>query len=208
MIERMVDLAADELGIDPAELRRRNYIPPSAMPFKTGLTFTYDCGEFEKNMDLALEIADVKGFKARKAQSRKSGKTARLRHVQHHRARRRRLDRRRRSALRPLRRGDDVLRLESARARATKPCSSNWSATGSASIPNEVQYVQGDTDEVFYGEGTGGSRSATMAGSAFHMASEKIVEQGARHRRASAQGRRDELNFAEGVFSTPRPTGR
>ena len=37
MIERMVDLAADELGIDPAELRRRNNIPPAAMPFKTGL---------------------------------------------------------------------------------------------------------------------------------------------------------------------------
>src|SRR5262249_31783243 len=49
VIERLVDIAADEIGIDPAELRRRNYIPPSAMPFKTGLTFTYDCGEFEKN---------------------------------------------------------------------------------------------------------------------------------------------------------------
>src|ERR1019366_7764630 len=74
VIERMVDLAADELGIDPAELRRRNYIPPSAMPFKTGLTFTYDSGEFEKNMDMALDLADVKGFKARKAQARKRGK--------------------------------------------------------------------------------------------------------------------------------------
>ena len=61
-------------SIDPAELRRRNYIPPSAMPFKTGLTFTYDSGEFEKNMDLALELADAKGFKARKAESHKRGK--------------------------------------------------------------------------------------------------------------------------------------
>src|ERR1019366_1244463 len=49
-------------------------IPPSAMPFKTGLTFTYDSGEFEKNMDLALELADFKGFKARKAQARKAGR--------------------------------------------------------------------------------------------------------------------------------------
>src|SRR6059058_3516371 len=47
VIERMVDLAADELGVDPAELRRKNYIAPEAMPFKTGLTFTYDCGDFE-----------------------------------------------------------------------------------------------------------------------------------------------------------------
>jgi len=66
VIERMVDLAAIEMGIDPAELRRRNYVPPAAMPFKTGLTFTYDSGEFEKNMDLAVELADRKGFKTRK----------------------------------------------------------------------------------------------------------------------------------------------
>ena len=50
--------------------------------------------------------------------------------------------------------------------------------------PSEAQYLQGDTDQLFYGEGTGGSRSATMAGSAFHMATEKIVDQGQEHRRA------------------------
>ena len=74
VIERMVDLAADELGMDPAELRRRNTIPPSAMPFKTSVTFTYDCGEFEKNMDLALQAADRKGFEARRASARNNGK--------------------------------------------------------------------------------------------------------------------------------------
>src|SRR5712672_4150626 len=74
VIERMVDLAADELGIDPAELRRRNYIPPSAMPFKTGLTFTYDSGEFEKSMDMALKLADVTGFAKRRAESKKHNK--------------------------------------------------------------------------------------------------------------------------------------
>ena len=74
VIERMVDLAAAEMKIDSAELRRRNYVPASAMPFKTGLTFTYDSGEFEKNMDLALDLADRKGLKARKAEARKRGK--------------------------------------------------------------------------------------------------------------------------------------
>ena len=74
VIERMVDLAADELGIDPAELRRRNYIPPSAMPFKTGLTFTYDSGEFEKSMDMALKLADVAGFAKRRTESKKRNK--------------------------------------------------------------------------------------------------------------------------------------
>ena len=74
VIERMVDLAADQLGIDPADIRQRNSIPPSAMPFKTSVTFTYDCGEFEKNLEMALEAADKKGFEARRAESKKNGK--------------------------------------------------------------------------------------------------------------------------------------
>ncbi len=74
VIERMVDEAAAELGIDAVELRRRNTIAPQAMPFKTGLIFTYDCGEFEKNMDLALELADVAGFEQRRVESRARGK--------------------------------------------------------------------------------------------------------------------------------------
>jgi carbon-monoxide dehydrogenase large subunit len=74
VIERMVDLAAAQLKIEPSELRRRNYIAPSQMPFKTSLTFTYDTGEFEKGMDLALKLADVAGFGKRKAESKKRGK--------------------------------------------------------------------------------------------------------------------------------------
>ena len=49
-IERIIDIAARELGVSPYELRRINLIPPEAMPYKTALTFTYDCGEFEGNM--------------------------------------------------------------------------------------------------------------------------------------------------------------
>ena len=74
VIERMVDLAADELGIDPAELRRRNNIPPAAMPFKTGLSFTYDSGEFAENMEMALRLADAEGFPARREEARPRGK--------------------------------------------------------------------------------------------------------------------------------------
>src|SRR3984893_12144784 len=74
VIERMVDEAAAELGIDPVELRRRNTIPPEAMPFKSGLTFTYDCGEFEKNLDMALELADAEGFERRRVDARRRGK--------------------------------------------------------------------------------------------------------------------------------------
>src|SRR5205807_8669763 len=73
VIERMVDEAAAELGIDRVELRRRNMIPPEAMPFKTGLIFTYDCGEFAKNLELGLELADFAGFEARRAAAQARG---------------------------------------------------------------------------------------------------------------------------------------
>ena len=57
-IERIIDIAANELGIDRVKLRRRNMIPSNAMPFKTGLIYTYDCGEFEACMDQALALCD------------------------------------------------------------------------------------------------------------------------------------------------------
>ena len=110
VIERMVDLAADQLGIDPAELRRRNTIPTSAMPFKTSVTFTYDCGEFEKNMDMALDAADKRGFEARRAQSKKNGKLRGLGLFQHHRALGGPRPGRRRNQIRPHRHGVDLFR--------------------------------------------------------------------------------------------------
>jgi aerobic carbon-monoxide dehydrogenase large subunit len=73
-IERVIDVAAAELGIDRVELRRRNLIPPSAMPFKTGLVFTYDSGNFAAIMDTAMRVGDWAGFAARRAESAKRGK--------------------------------------------------------------------------------------------------------------------------------------
>src|SRR5207247_7224597 len=72
-IERVIDVAAREIGIDPIELRRRNLIPASAMPFKTGLVFTYDCGDFAHGMRMALESAEAAGFEKRRAEARQRG---------------------------------------------------------------------------------------------------------------------------------------
>src|SRR6266849_9915165 len=74
MIERLIDIAADEMKLDPAELRRRNIIPPSAMPYKTPLTFTYDSGHFEENMDRVMKLADWAGFETRRKEAAKRGK--------------------------------------------------------------------------------------------------------------------------------------
>ena len=73
-IERIIDIAAHELGMTPYELRRINLIPPEAMPYKTALTFTYDCGEFEGNMLKAAEMAELDGFTARRAEAEARGK--------------------------------------------------------------------------------------------------------------------------------------
>jgi aerobic carbon-monoxide dehydrogenase large subunit len=203
VIERLVDLAADELKIDRAELRRRNNIPSDAMPYKTALTFTYDSGEFEKNMDMALALADVKGFAARKAQSKKRGK------------------------LRGLGISNTI---ERAAAASPEGAEIRFDRSGAATLfsgsvtqgqghetvfkqlvcdrlgldPAEVQYIQGDTDQVFFGEGTGGSRSATLAGSAFHVAAEKIVVKAKAIAAHMLKVPVDDVKFDDGIFSSPK----
>jgi carbon-monoxide dehydrogenase large subunit len=203
VIERMVDVAADELGLDPAELRRRNYISPQQMPFKTGLTFTYDCGEFEKNMDLALELADLKGFKRRREESRKRGKL----------------------------RGFGISNtIERAAAGGTEGAEVRFDRGGTVTLfsgsitagqghetvfkqlvcdrlglhPDEVRYVQGDTDEVFYGEGTGGSRTSTMSSAAFTMATDRVIEKAKVIAAHALKVDAADVNFADGVFSSPK----
>src|SRR5256886_17632037 len=67
-IERVIDVAARQLGIDPLELRRRNLIPSSAMPFKTRLLFTYDCGEFARGLEMALRPPASSGVEKRRTE--------------------------------------------------------------------------------------------------------------------------------------------
>jgi carbon-monoxide dehydrogenase large subunit len=200
VIERMVDLAADQLGIDPAELRRRNYIPPDAMPFKTSLTFTYDCGAFERSMDMALKLADAAGFAKRQAEARKRGR------------------------LRGLGISNTI---ERAAAAGFEGAEIRFDRSGAATLlsgsinqgqghetaykqivcdrlgldPNEVHYIQGDTDQVFFGEGTGGSRSATIGGSAFHVASEKIATKAREIAAHMLEVDTASVNFTDGIFS-------
>src|SRR5262249_45925284 len=73
-IERVIDVAAREMSIDPAELRRRNMIAPEALPYRTPLDFVYDSGAFERNMDRVLELSDWRGFAQRRARAQRDGK--------------------------------------------------------------------------------------------------------------------------------------
>ena len=203
VIERLVDLAAAQTGIDPVELRRRNLIPPEAMPFKTGLTFTYDCGEFEKVLDEGLRRADVAGFRKRRTESEKRGKLRGL------------------GVSYSIERAG-TLGFEGAEVRFDRSgaltlfSGSMTQGQGHETVfkqlvcdrlgvhPDQTTYVQGDTDKVFYGQGTGGSRSATLSGSAFHGAIEKVIAK-ARDLAAHLLGVAvADMNFAEGIFSSPK----
>jgi len=203
VIERMVDVAAAELGIDRVELRRRNLIAPQAMPFKTGLTFTYDCGAFERSMDMALDLADFAGFPARRAESAKRG---RLRGI------------------------GLSYTIERAAAPGFEGAETRFDRTGTVTLlsgsvtqgqghetvykqlvcdrlgldPADVQYVQGDTEKIFFGEGTGGSRSATIGGSAFHMAADKIVAKGRAIAARILGVEPSDIAFADGIFSSSK----
>jgi aerobic carbon-monoxide dehydrogenase large subunit len=73
-IERLVDIAADELGIDRVALRRKNLIRPDAMPYRNAVGMLYDSGRYAENMNWAMEIADWKGFAARRREARRRGK--------------------------------------------------------------------------------------------------------------------------------------
>ena len=75
-IERLVEAAARDLGVSPPELRRRNFIPPEKMPYKTALVHTYDSGAFAHVMDSAMERAEWSGFEARRAEARARGRLA------------------------------------------------------------------------------------------------------------------------------------
>jgi aerobic carbon-monoxide dehydrogenase large subunit len=74
IVERLIDTAAREMGIDRAELRRRNTVPAEAMPFKTGLVYTLDCGEFGENLERALAMADYASFERCREEARGRGR--------------------------------------------------------------------------------------------------------------------------------------
>jgi aerobic carbon-monoxide dehydrogenase large subunit len=175
--ERLVDAAAREMRISPAELRRRNFIPPAAMPYTTALGLVYDSGEFARNMDDAVKSADWPGFAARKAESAKRGK---------------------------LRGIGMATYIEACGGGPEETAQIRFDAVGGVTVmignqsngqghetayaqivadrlgvPFEnVRVVQGDTDLIVYAGFTGGSRALPVGGSAVVGASERIIAKG------------------------------
>ena len=203
-LERAIDQAALELGIDPVELRRRNLIGPEQMPFRTGLVFTYDSGNFPENMCLALDAADRDGFAARFAES---GQRGRLRGWGLANA----IEIAGGPARMPNEEGAEIrfdpdgsatiLLGAHNHGQGHETAFRQIAATRLGLDPARVRIVQGDTAVVAHGRGTFGSRTITAAGAAFVCSADKIVARGREIAAHMLEASPADIEFADGRFT-------
>lgn len=200
LVERVIDKAAAELGIDRIKLRRMNMIKPNEMPYKAAFGSTYDSGDFPATMDMALEAADWAGAKARKKNAAKRG----------------------------LRRGIGVAYyLEATGGAPTERADIRFAADGFVDVlvgtqstgqghetaytqlimdrlgvPVErVRIVQGDSDRILSGGGTGGARSLYSEGSAIVTAADVVVKKGKDAAADVLETAPADIEFANGAFT-------
>lgn len=198
-MERTLDYAASALGIDRFELRRRNFIRAKDIPFSTAAGLVYDSGDFPGLFDQALEAADAKGYKQRKRDSKKVGKL----------------------------RGIGVgCYVETTAAGTTEMGGIRFNDDGTVTIVtgtldygqghaatfaqvltdklgvpfDRIKLLQGDSDELVIGGGTGGSRSAMASGTAIMEASDKVIEQGKRIAAHVLEASAGDIEFSNGRF--------
>jgi len=203
-IERIIDIAARGMTLDRAELRRRNMIPPEAMPYKTALTFTYDSGEFEAVMDKCLDLADWRSFETRRAEARQRGKLRGIGMA---------------SVIEvaggphgnPMEEGAEI-RFDPG-GTATVLMGSHNHGQGHETVFRQfaqeflglsfdkVRIDYGDTDAVYHGRGTFGSRTMMAGGTAFKAAAEKVIARGKEIAAHLLETSALDIEFSDGRFA-------
>ncbi len=198
-VERLVETAAREMKIDPIELRKRNHIKPEAMPYKTPGETTYDSGDFTALLDKALAAADWAGFEARKAESTARGKL-RGRGLGNYL-----------EVTAPPTKEQGGLRFEpngdvTIITGTLDYGQGHWSAfaqvlTEKLGIPfDRIRLIQGDSDLLIAGGGTGGSKSIMASGAAIIEASDKVVEKGKQIAGVALEASPVDIEFKAGRF--------
>ena len=199
-MERLVDNAAREMDIDRVELRRRNHISPDSMPYQAPSTMQYDSGDFPAILDRALVAADHAGYAARKADSRRRGKLRGLGIGQYL------------EVTAPAGSEMGGIRFE--------PDGSVTIITGTLDygqghaspfaqvlvdqlgVPfDRINLLQGDSDELIAGGGTGGSRSIMQSGGAIVAASAEVIERGRKLAGHVLEAAAADIEFSAGRFS-------
>ncbi|MFL6832454.1 MAG: xanthine dehydrogenase family protein molybdopterin-binding subunit [Xanthobacteraceae bacterium] len=196
--ERLIEHAARMIGMDPAEIRRRNLIPPSKLPYATPTLWNYDSGEFQRLMDKCIELSDWKGFAARKKASQKNGKL-RGRAVSYYIEFGGIFNDRMELRFNP----DATLTIlggthshGQGHATVFAQLAHEW-----LGVPLEdIRYVQGDTAQVPIGRGTYGARSAIVGGNALKAASEAIIAKGKQLAAALMEADAADIEFKEGQY--------
>lgn len=203
-LERLIDVAAHDLGFDPVELRRRNLIPNDALPYDTGFVFTYDTGEFETVMNRAVEAADRAGFEARREAANERGKLRGLGMA---------------SVIEIAGGPLPIPNEESASIRfgtdgaATVAMGTHSHGQGHETAFrqiaqellgldfSQINIVYGDTDMVGHGKGTFGSRSISVGGAAIQRASEKIIDKAQKIAAHLLETAEADIRFDDGQFT-------
>ena len=211
VVERIVELAARELGMDPTELRRKNMI--REFPYQTPVALEYDIGDYEASLDKALQLSDYDGFSARRQSSEANGKLRGIGFSCYIEA----------CGLAPSQvagaLGAGVGLWESGEVRVN-PTGSVTVLTGTHShgqghettfaqlvasrlgiSVDDVEVVHGDTSKLDFGLGTYGSRSLSVGGSALAKASDKIVAKGKRIAAHMLDSDVESIDFEDGSFT-------
>jgi len=199
-VERLMDAAAREMGIDPAELRRRNMLRPEQMPYKSPMGQTYDSGRFEQILDQGLALADWPGFDARRAASEArgllrgrgiatflewTGGNALEENV----------------AVRVT--ADGFIELTSATMAMGQGIATSYAqlAVDVFGVPiDRIRILQGDTDRA-NGFGSAGSRSLFTGGAAAFVASQRAVEAGKPLAAEALEAGVADIEYAAGRYS-------
>ncbi|HUZ75896.1 MAG TPA: xanthine dehydrogenase family protein molybdopterin-binding subunit [Stellaceae bacterium] len=199
IMERLVDKAAHEMGIDQAELRRRNLIAKEAMPYQTKTGWNYDTGDYATAMDKCQALADWKGYAARRAKSESAGKRrgrALVYYVDNTGIFNDRMELRfDPTGIVTIVAG--TLSHGQGHETAYAQMVNEW-----LSVPlDKIRFLQADTDAVAVGRGTYGSRSMMVGGSALRAAADDLIEHGKRFAAHFMEANAADITFAEGKFT-------
>ncbi len=200
VLERLVDLAARETGLAVEEIRRRNFVPPEAMPYQTPMIVRYDSGNFPLNLDTALRAADRGGFVARRAEAQRRGRLRGMGIAYYMEV----------TANMPSEKAD-IRFLADGRVQmgiGTGP-SGQGHETAFAQILEDrlglpfdrIDFVFGDSDRLAQGGGTGGAKTLMLAGTALVDAAEKIIAKGKRLAGHFLEASESDIEFQGGVFT-------
>jgi aerobic carbon-monoxide dehydrogenase large subunit len=213
LLERLVDVAAHDLGMDRVELRRKNFIPADAFPYQTPVALQYDSGDYQTTLRVALQNAEWDGFEARRAEAKKRGKLRGIGISTYLEA----------CGIAP----SAVVGSLGARAGLYEVANIKVHPTGSVTVYtgthshgqghettlaqlvveqlgvplSQVDVVHGDTARIPFGMGTYGSRSLAVGGSAMVKAMDKIVAKGKKIAAHLMEAAVEDIEFADNKFT-------